>query len=117
MSKYIFVRIFGGTKHYASNSKVGWIGWVVIVFTTWTFGWIIGSAVPFFGLLISLMSALFDGWVGFVLPALMYFEISKGNLFNGWRARAETIFNIALVVAGIFVFGVGTYTSAQAIAI
>ncbi|CAO1629251.1 unnamed protein product [Sympodiomycopsis kandeliae] len=117
VSKYIFVRVFGKTKHYSSNTTVGWIGWIVIVFAAWTFGWVVGEAVPFFDTLISLMSALFDGWFGFIFEAMMFFEISKGNLWKGQTLlrKAETIFCVFLIIAGLFIFGAGTYTSAQAI--
>lgn len=39
VSKYIFVRLFGKTKHYAGNTALGWISWVCIVFATWVSDW------------------------------------------------------------------------------
>lgn len=35
VAKYIFVRLFGKTKHYSGNTTFGWIAWTVIVFATW----------------------------------------------------------------------------------
>jgi hypothetical protein len=113
----VFARIFGGTRHYSNNTAVGWIGWIAIVFGLWTFGWIIGEAIPFFGTLISLMSALFDGWFGFIFWAFAYFEIKKGQLWKGQSLlrKAETALNCFLVVVGAFITGPGIYTTVQAI--
>lgn len=63
------------------------------------------------------MSALFDGWFGAIFEAMMFFEISKGNLWRGQSVlrKLETCFCILLIPIGLFVFGAGTYTSAEAI--
>lgn len=44
VAKYLFVRIFGKTRHFANHTVLGWAGWIAIVFATWTFGWVIGEA-------------------------------------------------------------------------
>ncbi|CAO1618710.1 unnamed protein product [Parajaminaea phylloscopi] len=117
VAKYLFVRFFGKTRHFANHTVIGWTGWTLIVVVTWIFGWIIGEAIPFFSTLISLLSALFDGYIGFCLCALAFFKAYKGSLWHGQgpRRKAETAFNVFLVGVGLFVFGVGTYTSVQAI--
>lgn len=63
------------------------------------------------------MSALFDGWFGFIFEAMMFFEISKGNLWKGQGVlrKLETCFCVFLIMAGLLVFGAGTYTSVEAI--
>lgn len=117
VAKYLFVRFFGKTRHFANHTVVGWTGWTVIVVCTWLFGWIIGEAIPFFSTLISLLSALFDGFFGYIFWAAAFFQVRKGAL---WKAQSptrkvETAFNVFLVPVGLFVFGVGIYTSVQAI--
>lgn len=112
VAKYLFVRFYGKTRHFSSHTVTGWIGWTVIVCVTWVFGWIIGEAVPFFATLISLLSALFDGWIGFIFPAFCFFKTTKEQRR---QKLAETAFNVFLCLVGLFVFGVGTYTSVQAI--
>lgn len=133
-----------------NNTVVGWTGWIVVVLATWVFGWVIGEAIPFFGTLLSLMSALFDGFFGcecrswplalspFPLALLLrgrlrfdsirlprpvifwafaFFELHRGHLWKGQSLlrKFETAFNVFLVLAGLFVFGPGIYTSVQAI--
>lgn len=44
------------------------------------------------------MSALFDGWFGFIFWAAAYRELHVGELWVGqnWKRKGETIFNIFL---------------------
>lgn len=115
--KYLFHRITFGTRHYNHNTVKGWTIWTLCCASTWIFGWVIGEAVPFFGVLLSLMSALFDGWFGFIFWAAAYRELNYGKLWKGQKItrKLETIFNVFLALAGLFIFGPGTYTSVEAI--
>lgn len=63
------------------------------------------------------MSALFDGFFGFIFWAAAYREIHKGKLWVGQKAfrKAETIFNAFIFLSGIMIFGPGVYTSVIAI--
>lgn len=47
--KYMFHRITFGTRHYNNNTVKGWTIWTLCCASTWIFGWVIGEAVPFFG--------------------------------------------------------------------
>ncbi|KDN52260.1 hypothetical protein K437DRAFT_221056 [Tilletiaria anomala UBC 951] len=116
-AKYIFARIFAGTKHYDHHTTLGWAVWIAVVFAIWLLGWVVGESIPFFGSLISLMSALFDSFIGFIFWTFAYLEIKRGQLWKGQPLlrKAETLFNCALVPVGIFMLGPGTYTSVQAI--
>ncbi|KAK0524054.1 hypothetical protein OC835_006050 [Tilletia horrida] len=117
VSKYIFARIFVGSRHYNNHTAVGWSAWTAIVVVTWIIGWIIGEGIPFFGDLLSLMSALFDGWFGCIFWAVAYAEINHGQLWvgQGLNRKVQTVLNVIIFAAGIFIFGPGLYTSVQAI--
>ncbi|UZJ51566.1 hypothetical protein CBS101457_000886 [Exobasidium rhododendri] len=115
--RYLFHRFTFDTRHYNNHTVKGWSIWIGCCAFTWIFGWVIGEAVPFFSVLLSLMSALFDGFFGFIYWALAYREINKGKLWKGQGLlrKAESIFNVFLFFAGLFVFGPGIYTSVIAI--
>jgi len=117
VAKYLFARITLGTKDYSHSTTKGWIIWIGCCLSTWAFGWVVGEAVPFFGDLLNLTSALFDGWFGFIFWALAYAEINRGQLWRGQGIlrRSETSFNILIAIAGFFIFGVGLYTSVEGI--
>lgn len=57
-AKYFFVRILAGTRHLASPTKVHWLTWLSCVTGAILVAYIIGSAIPIFGNLISLVGAL-----------------------------------------------------------
>ncbi|KAK0542061.1 hypothetical protein OC846_006857, partial [Tilletia horrida] len=109
VSKYVFARIFVGTRHYNNHTVLGWSAWTGIVTVTWVLGWIIGEAVPFFGDLLSLMSALFDGWFGAIFWAAAYAEINHGQLWvgQGISRKLQTILNVIIFASGVFIFGPG----------
>ncbi|CCF51962.1 hypothetical protein NDA11_000609 [Ustilago hordei] len=117
VAKYLFSRIFLGTKHYNNHTAVGWAGWIGCVVVTWVLGWVIGEAIPFFSSLLSLMSALFDCYFGYVFWAFAFFELYKGQLWVGqsWVRKIETAFQFVLIAAGLFILGPGLYVSVQSI--
>lgn len=117
VAKYIFGRIFIGTKHYNNHTVIGWAGWTGCVVLTWVLGWVIGEAIPFFGSLLSLMSALFDCYFGYIFWAFAFFELYRGELWvnQSWKRKAETSFQFVLLAAGLFILGPGLYASVQGI--
>ena len=58
-SKYIFVRLFRGTRHLNSKGAIATGSWIGIVLTCWLIAWIIAESIPVFNDLLSLISALF----------------------------------------------------------
>lgn len=117
VAKYMFGRIFLGTKHYNNHTTVGWLGWIGCVTITWVLGWVIGEAIPFFSTLLSLMSALFDCYFGYIFWAFAFFELYKGQLWTGqsWVRKLETAFQFVLLGAGLFILGPGLYASVESI--
>ncbi|CAD6889866.1 unnamed protein product [Tilletia laevis] len=117
VAKYVFARLFIGSRHYNNHTVLGWVAWSSIVAVTWVIGWIIGEGVPFFGDLLSLMSALFDGWFGALFWAVAYAEVNHGQLWvgQGLNRKAQTVLNVVIFFSGLFIFGPGLYTSVQAI--
>ncbi len=116
-SKLLFARFFAGTRHYDHHTVVGWVGWTSIVFATWFIGFVIGEAVPFFGDFLSLCSALFDSYIGFILWAAAYWKLNQGNLWvnRSLLGKAESLFNLLLVPFGLFMLGPGLYASVESI--
>ncbi|PWZ00254.1 hypothetical protein BCV70DRAFT_107454 [Testicularia cyperi] len=117
VAKYLFGRLFIGTKHYNNHTVLGWAGWIGCVTVTWIMGWVIGEAVPFFGSLLSLMSALFDCYFGYIFWAFAFLELYKGQLWKGQplTRKLETLFQGVLIITGLFILGPGLYASVESI--
>lgn len=63
-ARFVFFRLFAGTRHMSSNTVVGWLVWAGILGCTWVLAFIIAEVIPFFSDLLSLMSSLFDSFFG-----------------------------------------------------
>ncbi|KAL8281382.1 hypothetical protein RQP46_006066 [Phenoliferia psychrophenolica] len=115
-SRAIFFQIFAdGSRHRLSHTPKGWITWVCVVFVGWVISFIIGEAVPFFNDLLSLISSLFDSWFGFIFWSAAWYEINKGKRTKGAFQLWENFLAALMMIAGIFFFGAGAYTSVQSI--
>lgn len=112
-SKYIFVRILRGSHHLARNTPTHWVTWLGSVAFTAILSYIIASAIPFFGDLISLIGALFGPAFGIMLEAGMYMhlvwpQVRQPELRTRWFWCGMVI-NVALVLVGLFVTVGGLY--------
>jgi len=120
-SRFVFFRIFQGSRHMTSNTVVGWAAWAAILAVTWVFAFIIAEVIPFFSDLLSLMSSLFDSFFGFIFWGVAYLRMRRvdyGPKFwstRGFKGWCGTIVNIILVCIGLFFLSGGTYASVQSI--
>lgn len=120
-ARFVFFNIFKGTKHMGSHTIVGWATWAGILAVTWIFAFIIAEVIPFFSDLLSLMSALFDSFFGFIFWGVAYIRMRQADFgpnfykVRGIRGWLGFLFNAFLIVIGFFFLGPGTYASVQAI--
>ena len=116
-ARFVFFRIFEGTRHKGNHTVVGWAAWAGILAATWVVAFIIAEVIPFFSDLLSLMSSLFDSFFGFIFWGVAYLRMRKADYGPGFYKRRgiRGIFgfaiNIIIIIIGIFMLGVGTYVS------
>jgi Transmembrane amino acid transporter protein len=120
-ARFIFFRLFEGTKHKTSHTVVGWAAWAGILACTWIGAFIIAEVIPFFSDLLSLMSSLFDSFFGFIFWGVAYIRMRRVDGGVTWLKDATpygyTMFavNVFIIIIGCFFLSVGTYTSVQSI--
>lgn len=120
-ARFIFFRLFAGTRHMGENTVVGWSAWAGILGVTWILAFIISEVIPFFADLLALMSSLFDSFFGFIFWGVAYLRMRRatyGARFweaRGFRSWLGLVFNIILILIGIFFLTVGTYASVDSI--
>ncbi|KAL9122868.1 MAG: hypothetical protein Q9187_000579 [Circinaria calcarea] len=73
-ARFVFFRLFDGTRHKGSHTVIGWASWAGILAGTWIVAFIIAEVIPFFSDLLSLMSSLFDSFFGFIFWGVAYFR-------------------------------------------
>ncbi|UPK90571.1 hypothetical protein LCI18_001506 [Fusarium solani-melongenae] len=108
---YIFVRILRGSKHLNSNTLVHWGTWLGCTGGITIIAYIIASAIPVFGGLVSLIGALLGTFMCFQPYGCMW-------LYDNWSRKDRDLvwhlmvcWSIFVVVSGTFCMVAGTYGS------
>ena len=118
-ARFIFFRIFEGTRHKGNHTVMGWSVWAGILAISWIVAFIIAEVIPFFSDLLSLMSSLFDSFFGFIFWGTAYFRMRKADHGEGWitgrgiRGIAGFLMNVVIVLIGCFMLTAGTYVSSR----
>ncbi|KAF2120530.1 transmembrane amino acid transporter protein-domain-containing protein [Lophiotrema nucula] len=120
-ARFVFFRLYSGTRHMGEHTVVGWASWAAILAATWVLAFIIAEVIPFFSDLLSLMSSLFDSFFGFIFWGVAYFRMRKAEhgprfwAVRGLKGWAGFIFNIIIICIGVLFLTGGTYASVQSI--
>lgn len=111
-AKYVYLRLFAGTKHLHSRSFIAVGSWIGLGVGFWIIAWIIAESIPNFSDLLGFISALFASWFSYGIPGICWFYLNRGC---GWSVGAKNIglsmINIALIILGCVICGVGLYAS------
>ncbi|KAJ6006179.1 hypothetical protein N7451_004123 [Penicillium sp. IBT 35674x] len=122
-ARFIFFNIFEGTRHKTQNTVVGWASWAGILAVLWILAWIIAEVIPFFSDLESIMSSLFDSFFGFIFWGVAYLRMRRADhgpdfyKNRGIRGWLGAIFNVSLILMGLYFLGPGTYASVMSVII
>jgi hypothetical protein len=102
-----------GTRHLSSNTFVHWSVWLGCTASMALISYVIASAIPVFGGLVSLIGALLGTLMSFQPMGFMWLydnwsiEKSKRNL----RWRLMVCWSVFVIVSGTFLMIAGTYGS------
>ena len=116
-ARFIFFRIFEGTRHKGNHTVLGWASWAGILAVTWIVAFIVAEVIPFFSDLLSLMSSLFDSFFGFIFWGTAYFRMRNADYGPGWvkrrgiRGLTGFVVNVVIILIGLFMLTAGTYVS------
>jgi hypothetical protein len=116
-ARFVFFRVFEGTRHKGNHTIIGWASWAGILALTWILAFIIAEVIPFFSDLLSLMSSLFDSFFGFIFWGMAYLRMRNseyGTRFyatRGIRGWWGFVLNWFIIGIGFFFLGAGTYVS------
>ena len=114
-SKYIYVRIFRGTRHMSKRTLLATGSWAAITLTLWIIAWIIAESIPNFNDLLALISSLFASWFTFGISGIFWLFINKGQYFSSPTKIFLTFANIGLFLLGLSICGMGLYASGYSI--
>lgn len=120
-ARFIFLRLFDGTRHKTSHTVVGWASWAGILAVLWVLAFIVAEIIPFFSDLESIMSALFDSFFGFIFWGVAYIRMRRADhgpqfyKVRGLRGWCGLIGNVFLILIGFYFLGAGTYASIDSV--
>lgn len=113
--KFIYTRILGKSRHSHSHTVIGWSVWGAIMVGIWIVGFVFAEIVPSMGDFLSLLSAAFDSFFGFIYFAVAYWQLNRGSLSKNRGQTAMTVLNAFIMVVGLFLLGPGLYAAVEAI--
>lgn len=120
-ARFIFFRLFDGTTHKGNHTLIGWSSWIGILFLLWAIAFVIAEVIPFFTDLISVLSALFDSFFGFIFWAVAYMRMRRSDYGphfyknRGIRGWIGLLVNLCLFGIGVLFLSAGTWVSFTAV--
>ncbi|KAF7865844.1 hypothetical protein EAF04_006009 [Stromatinia cepivora] len=109
-SKYVFNKIFAGSPHINTRTKISTMSWMGITLLLWIVAWVIAESIPVFNELLGLVSSLFASWFTYGLAGIMWLFVHKGRWNEGWW-RGLFLCNVGLVGVGAVICGMGLWAS------
>jgi Transmembrane amino acid transporter protein len=114
-TKYIYVRIFRGTRHMAKRTWLSFGTWAAIALTLWIIAFIIAESIPDFNDLLALISSLFAAWFTYGISGIFWLFINWGQWFKNPKKMALFALNVLMFGIGLGICGMGLYASGKAI--
>ena len=66
---------------------------------------------------LSLLGAAFDSFFGFIFFSIAYYEMFRGQFFNGAYRSVKSVVHVIVLIVGLFLLGPGLYASCKQITI
>ena len=114
-AKYFFIRLLRGTRHVTANTVTHWVTWLSSTGGVVIIAYIIASAIPNFGPLVSLIGALLGTFMCFQPMGAMWFY----DNWHGDRTKRSfwpmVVWSSFVIVSGTFFMIGGTYGAVIAI--
>ncbi|KAM0790373.1 hypothetical protein ACM66B_003255 [Microbotryomycetes sp. NB124-2] len=116
-SKYMFVRILRGTRHLTKNTITHWVVWLGCTGFGVLVAFIIAEAIPSFNGLLGLIGSLLGGIMSLTVMGMMWFydNWSRRHVRNNLSFKLMVLFNVCVIVVGLFITVAGSYGSVVSI--
>lgn len=114
-AKFIYTRTMRNSKHAHSHTVIGWAVWGLVMVGIWLLGFVFSEVIPSMGDFLSLLSAAFDSFFGFIYFAIAYWQLNRRKLFAGIGKTVMTLVNVFIFFVGLFILGPGLYAAVEAI--
>jgi hypothetical protein len=91
------------TRHrLTDNTPLTWGVWIGCTTVFWITAFILANAIPAFGSIMGITSALFVTWFTFGMANAQWVYLNWGNQFINWKKASLSIFNWFLIIGKAF---------------
>ena len=111
VAKYFFIRTLRGTEHLSRPTAKHWITWFGYTAGVSLTAYVIASAIPVFGGLVSLVGALLGTLMSFQPMGCMWLYDNWHRSNRDWRWKGMVAWSIFVILSGTFLLIGGTYGS------
>ena len=118
-ARFVFFRLFEGTRHIHSHTLLGWGSWTAILAGLWIFAWVIAEVIPFFTGLLAIIASVFGSFFGFIFWGVAHIRMLHADYGPTFYKKisplrkVELAFNVFIIGIGLFFLGPGTYVSSD----
>lgn len=100
------------TRHrLTDNTFLTWGVWLGMGTLFWVMAFVLANAIPVFGSILAISSALFVTWFTFGMANAQWIFLNWGNQFINWKKTSLALFNWFMILASAFLTIFGLYTS------
>jgi MFS family permease len=112
-AKFIFVRVLRNTEHLSKNTVKHWVVWIGSVLGCCLSSYIVASAIPEFGGLVSLIGASVGTLVCIQPMGVMWLYDNWNREKRDWKWKFMVGWSVFIVVIGFFLMGAGVSQPCQ----
>ncbi|CAK1368228.1 N amino acid transport system protein [Cercospora beticola] len=110
-AKSFFMRFMRKSEHLTKNTPIHWMAWLGCTGGVVIVGYLIGSGIPVFNELISLIGAVFATFMSFHPMGCMWFYDNWNRSDRNMKWRLGAAWAAFILIAGTFMMIGGTYGS------
>ncbi|GAA5887079.1 hypothetical protein JCM6882_009440 [Rhodosporidiobolus microsporus] len=114
--KYLFVRVLRNSEHLQRKTKTHWVTWFGICIGVGVAGFVIAEAIPFFGTLLSFVSAISFTPLAIIVPAILWlFDFQRPYMRGSVAQKLFVLMHYLMILIGAFQVVGGAYSAIQSI--
>lgn len=102
-SKYAFVRLLRGSRHFQQNTWQHWTAWIGLNVVLGALAFVLASAIPVFNYILSLAGSVCFAPMSLIFPAFMWFhDFGAQSRKGGVAGKAWWCFHVLIALIGAF---------------
>jgi uncharacterized membrane protein len=111
MYNVVMDKVIKSRHRLTDNTPLTWGVWLGLGTAFWLVAFVLANAIPAFGSILAISSALFVTWFTFGMANAQWIFLNWGCQFSSWKKTLLALFNWFMILASAFLTVFGLYTS------